>query len=291
MATAAVNGVELYYEDVGQGEPLVFCHEFAGDSRSWAPQVRFFARRYRTITFNARGYPPSTVPEDPAAYSEEASVEDVYGLIRHLGIERAHVCGLSMGGSVALKLGIAHPEACRSLVVAGAGYGSTEHEQFVRDAHTTAELFEREGAAAAAEIYARGPGRQRFLEKDPLGWAEFRDLLATHSAVGSAHTLRRVQARRRTIYEVGDQLPDMHVPTLVAVGDEDELCLEPGLFMKRRLPNAGLAIFPNTGHTLNLEEPDLFNRTVLDFLTLVEQGRWTPRGEVSTSLFPSEARR
>ncbi len=215
------------------------------------------------------------------------SVEDAYGLIRHLGIDRAHVCGLSMGGAVALKLGIAHPEVSRSLVVAGAGYGSTNHEQFVREANATAEMFEREGAKRATEVYARGPSRQRFLAKDPQGWGEFLDLLKTHSAVGSAHTLRRVQARRRTIYEVGDELPAMAIPTLVIVGDEDELCLEPGLFMKRRLPNAGLAIFPKTGHTMNLEEPALFNQTVLDFLTAVEQDRWTPRTDAaSTSILP-----
>ena len=289
MPHAPVNGVELYYEVVGEGDPLVFCHEFAGDYRSWIPQVRFFARRYRTIVFNARGYPPSSVPDDPAAYSEEASVEDVYGLIRHLGIDQAHVCGLSMGGSVALKLGIAHPEVCRSLTVAGAGYGSTNHEQLVRDAHAAAALFEQ-GADKAAELYGRGSSRQRFLQKDPQGWAEFRDLLAQHSGPGSAHTLREVQAKRMTIYEVGDQLPDLQVPTLVVVGDEDDLCLEPGLFMKRRLPNAGLAVLPKTSHTVNLEEPALFNQILLDFLTAVEQGRWLPRNDTSTSLLPEEAR-
>ena len=291
MPHASVNGVDLYYEVVGEGDPLVFCHEFAGDTRSWTPQVRFFARRYRTIVFNARGYPPSSVPTDPRDYSEEKSVEDVYGLIRHLGLDQAHICGLSMGGSVTLKLGIAHPEVCRSLTVAGAGYGSTNHEQFVRDAHASAELFERDGPARAAELYGRGPSRQRFLQKDPHGWAEFRDLLAQHSGPGSAHTLREVQAKRTTIYEVGDDLPNVQVPTLIVVGDEDDLCLEPGLFMKRRMPNAGLAVLPKTGHTLNLEEPALFNQILLDFLTAVEQGRWLPRNDTTTSLLPDEARR
>jgi pimeloyl-ACP methyl ester carboxylesterase len=284
MATVSVNGVELYYEEAGEGRPLIFCHEFAGDYRSWEPQVRFFARRYRTVVFNARGYPPSSVPEDPSAYSEETAVEDVYGLIRELGLQRAHVCGLSMGGSVALKLGIAHPNACLSLVVAGAGYGSTEHDRFVSDANATADLFDQHGAEATAELYARGPSRQRFMQKDPHGWSEFRDLMRTHSARGSAMTLRQVQAKRRTIFEVGDQLPGMRIPTLILTGDEDELCLEPALFMKRRLPNAGLAIFSNTGHTLNLEEPALFNQTVLDFLTMVDQGRWTPREATGASL-------
>ncbi len=288
MPSVTVNGVELYYEEVGEGQPLVFCHEFAGDYRSWAPQVRFFARRYRTIAFNARGYPPSTVPSDPGQYSEELSVEDTYGLIRALGIDRAHVVGLSMGGSVALKLGIAHPDVCRSLTVAGAGYGSTNHDQFVRDASASAELFERDGPAKAADLYGRGSSRQRFLQKDPQGWAEFRDLLAQHSGPGSAATLREVQVKRKTIYDVGHELPAVQVPTLIMVGDEDDLCLEPALFMKRTLPNAGLAVLPKTSHTLNLEEPALFNQLLLDFLTAVEQDRWLPRNDTSTSLLPDD---
>jgi pimeloyl-ACP methyl ester carboxylesterase len=287
MGTANVNGVGLYFEEVGEGEPLILCHEFAGDYRSWEPQVRFFARRYRTIVYNARGYPPSEVPTDPAAYSEEALAEDTVGLMRHLGIESAHVCGLSMGGAAALKLGLGHPEVCRSLVIAGAGYGTTNREQFVQDARVVAEMFEREGAERTAEQYARGPSRQRFMLKDPHGWAEFRDLLKTHSGPGSALTQRGVQAKRRTIFDVGDELPSLRVPTLIVVGDEDDLCLEPAIFMKRRMPNAGLAVLPNTGHTLNLEEPDLFNRAVLDFLTAVEQGRWIGRPTTATALLPT----
>ena len=100
MALAPINGVEIYYEEHGQGTPILFCHEFAGDYRSWAPQVRFFARRYRCITFSARGYHPSSVPTDDAAYSEEQSVEDAYELLRFLGIDKAHIVGLSMGGNV-----------------------------------------------------------------------------------------------------------------------------------------------------------------------------------------------
>src|SRR3712207_620252 len=144
MPTARVNGVELYYEETGEGEPLILSHEFAGDYRSWEPQVRYFSRRYRVITWNYRGYPPSEVPADPSVYSDEQLVEDLYGLLRYLGLEQAHIAGLSMGGAIALKLGIAHPKVCRSLVIAGAGSGSVDHERFVREAEIQAERFERE---------------------------------------------------------------------------------------------------------------------------------------------------
>ena len=95
-------------EEAGQGVPLVFVHEFAGDARSWHLQARHFARRYRTIAFNARGYPPSDVPEDPGLYSQDHAVEDIRGLLDALGIERAHVCGLSMGGYATLLFGLRH---------------------------------------------------------------------------------------------------------------------------------------------------------------------------------------
>src|SRR5512146_2667937 len=131
MAYATVDGVRLYYEEVGTGTPLVFVHEWGGEAASWAPQVRYLARRYRTIAFNARGYPPSGVPDDPAAYSQSRAVEDIRGLLDALGIDRAHVCGLSMGGYATLLFGLAHADRARSLAVCGAGYGSgADREQF-----------------------------------------------------------------------------------------------------------------------------------------------------------------
>ena len=289
MPTARVNGVELYYEQTGEGYPLVFSHEFAGDYRSWENQVRFFSRRYRVITWNYRGYPPSEVPSDPAAYTEEQLVEDLFGLLGQLGIAQAHIAGLSMGGAISLKLGIAHPEVCRSLTIAGAGSGTVDHEQFVRETLAQADRFERE-PDSAFESYGRGPARLQLLRKDPRGWAEFLEQLKTHSPRGSANTFRGVQARRKTIFDVGEELARVEVPALIMIGDEDEPCLEPGLFMKRRMPNAGLVVFPKSGHAINLEEPALFNRFMLDFLTAVEQDRWLPRGEVTTSLLPAEAR-
>ena len=143
MPKAKVNGINLYYEEHGQGIPLVFVHEFAGEARSWDPQVGFFSRRYRTIAYNARGYPPSDVPEDPSAYSQRQAVDDIRGLLDALDIARAHVCGLSMGGYAALHFGLDYPERALSVVVAGCGYGSvqTDREQFRRDSALTAQRF------------------------------------------------------------------------------------------------------------------------------------------------------
>lgn len=290
MPVVQVNGIDLYYEEAGAGTPLVFSHEFAGSHESWEPQLDFFARRYRVIAYNHRGYPPSSVPADPHDYAEELLVADLRGLLDALGIARAHVAGLSMGGATVLKFAIAHPDRCLGAVVAGAGSGAVDPPQFRRDCAHTAVVFEQQGSEAVAAFYARGPARVQYLRKDPRGWQRFRDLFAQHSAQGSASTMRRVQMERRTIYEVEDELRRLSVPVLIMVGDEDEPCLEPALFMKRRIPNAGLWVFPKSGHAINLEEPALFNQALLEFLTAVEQGRWLPRAEVSGSMLPADAR-
>ena len=290
MPLADVNGIQIYYEEAGSGVPLIFSHELAGSWESWKDQSRFFARRYRVIAYNDRGYPPSTVPDEPGAYSEEQSVEDLRGLMDALGIDRAHMAGLSMGGAITLKFGIAHPERCRSLTIAGAGSGTTNREQFLREQDAVARSFETQGSAAVAEVYTRGPARVQFSGKDPVGFDEFFRLFSAHSADGSARTIRGVQMKRRSIYEVEDEMRAVQVPALILTGDEDELCLEPALFMKRTMPNAGLAVIPKSGHTINLEEPALFNQLVLDFLTRVEQGAWHPRAEVATSMLPPQVR-
>jgi len=285
MPTGLINGVHLYYEEAGHGVPMIFVHEFAGEARSWAPQVRFFRRCYRTITFNARGYPPSDVPEDPAAYSQRQAVEDIRGVLDYLQIHKAHVIGLSMGGYAALHFGLRYPERALSLVVAGAGYGSKaeDRDNFRRDCAALAERFERESMETVAAMYAMGPARVQFRDKDPQGWEQFCELLKQQSAKGHALTMRRVQIMRESIYELGERMARLTVPTLIVAGDEDDACLEPALYMKRTIPTAGLLIIPKSGHTINLEEPDVFNRQVFDFVSTVDAGRWTPRNLASVS--------
>jgi pimeloyl-ACP methyl ester carboxylesterase len=277
-------GVRLYYEEAGEGSPIVFVHEFGGTYRSWEPQLRAFARRHRCITFAARGYPPSDVPASVDAYSQALAVQDIAAVMDAAGIERAHVVGLSMGGFAALHFGLDFPARARSLVVAGAGYGAEkQYEMYFRDVSLeVAKQFEEQGSAQFAKTYSIGASRVQFQNKDPRGWREFADLLGQHSSIGAANTMRGVQARRPSIYDLEDRLRAMPVPVLVVVGDEDDHCLQPGIFMKKTIPAAGLLVLPKTGHTLNLEEPDHFNRFVGDFIAQVEAGRWPPRDPRAT---------
>lgn len=274
MPTAYVNGVELYYEVTGDGFPLVFSHEYAGDYRSWEPQARFFSRRYKVVTYNHRGFPPSGVPTDPGAYSQDILIEDLYQLLRYLQISTAHIAGLSMGANVALNFGLRHPEMCTSLVVAGCGAGSVNPEQFAQEMKDVVEHLEKVGMREFAELFSQGPARVQFRRKDSRGWYEFRKQLAEHSAIGSTLIMKGVQLRRPSIFLLKATLKELQVPTLLLIGDEDEACIEPTIFMKRHIPRAGLAVFPQSGHAINLEEPDFFNCVMQDFLTKVEIRKW-----------------
>ena len=279
------DGVSLSYEEAGSGTPVVFVHEFAGDARSFEPQMRQFARTYRCIAANARGYPPSDVPDDPQQYSQARARDDIRSILDALGIERAHICGISMGAFATLHFGLRYPERALSLVLGGCGYGAepARQAQFRAEAEQNAATIRAEGMAAFAERYATGPARVQLLNKDPRGFAEFRSQLAQHSAEGSALTMLGVQRLRPSLYDFRDQLAAMAVPTLVMTGDEDEPCLDPGLMLKRTIPTARLAVLPGTGHALNLEDPALFNRLVGDFWHLVESGRYTARDRRSVS--------
>ena len=276
---SAHDGTRLYYEEAGTGTPIVFVHEFGGDHRSWEPQMREFSRRHRCVTYGARGYPPSDVPESLEAYSQAIAARDIVSVMDACGIERAHVVGLSMGGFATLHCGLQTPQRALSLVVAGAGYGAEkQHEEYFRNVSLeVAKQFETQGSKEFANTYSQAGTRVQLQAKDPRGWQEFATQLGEHSAKGSAMTMRGVQARRPSIYDLEDGLKKMTLPVLVIVGDEDFHCLQPGIFMKMAIPAAGLAVMPKSGHTLNLEEPAAFNRHVAEFIAAVEAGAWKPR--------------
>jgi pimeloyl-ACP methyl ester carboxylesterase len=283
MPKIHVDTINLYYEEAGSGIPLLFLHEFAGDWRSWEPQVRFFSSRYRAITFSARGYLPSDVPDSPEAYSQDLQIEDLKGLLDVLRIDRAHICGLSMGSSTALFFGLKYPDRVRSLTIAGSGYGSGKNRQeFHRRVAEVADRILKGGMKGVSESYTQGPARVQLQNKNPRAWEEFRRQFEEHSAKGSAFTFLGVQGKRPSIMDLGDQLKKMSLPVLIILGDEDDPGIEGSLFMKRNIPRAGLEVYPRSGHLVNLEEPERFNRSVLDFITAVDAGRWEPRDPRST---------
>jgi pimeloyl-ACP methyl ester carboxylesterase len=272
------DGTELYYEIEGTGTAVVFVHEFAGDYRDWEPQLRYFCRSHRCVTFSQRGYPPSDVPTKAASYSQNIARDDVIALMDALKIDKAHIVGHSMGAYTALHVGIRFPNRCLSVTAAGCGWGSLPDEAqcqaMKKLAAETARMFAEDGIESAAARYADAPMRQTHKNKDPRGWAEFARRLAEHSAEGHALTMLNLQLTRPTLWEMVAELEGFTLPLLVVVGDEDHPCLEGSLFLKRTVPTAALLVVPRAGHTITSEEPAVFNAALAELFAAVETGWW-----------------
>jgi pimeloyl-ACP methyl ester carboxylesterase len=272
---SATDGVKLYYEDAGDGPPILFIHEFAGDWRAWEPQVSHFSRRRRCIVYSARGYPRSDIPEIIDSYSQDIARSDALAVLDHLGIDQAHIVGLSMGGFATLHFGMAYPDRALSLTICGCGYGAEPNtrEEFRTLSLTVADNFENRGSENYAAEYVTVPGRLTFRDKDPRGWAAFVERLTEHPDIGAALTQRGVQAARAGLWDLESSIREISVPTMIVTGDDDQRCLAPGLFLKELIKKSRLFVMPRTGHVLNLEEPELFNTVLDEFLSDVEAGK------------------
>jgi pimeloyl-ACP methyl ester carboxylesterase len=274
----ARDGTRLYVEEAGSGTPVVFVHEYAGDYRTWEPQMRYFSRAHRCVTYSQRGYPPSDVPEEAARYGQDIARDDVLALMDALNIDKAHVVGHSMGAYTALHVGIKAPARCISVVAAGCGWGSTpdanKREEMKALAAEAGKMFAAESMASAAAKYAQQPMRLAQKHKDPRGYAEFARMLAEHSAQGHAQTMLNLQLKRPTLWEMEAALKRFSVPLLIVVGDEDEPCIDGSVFLKRTVPTAGLLMIPRSGHNLPSEEPAAFNAALADLFAAAEAGCW-----------------
>jgi pimeloyl-ACP methyl ester carboxylesterase len=275
---AAADGTGLHVEESGSGTPVIFIHEYAGDYRSWEPQMRHLSRQYRCVTYSQRGYPPSDVPSDPGRYAQDIARDDVIAVMDALHIDKAHIVGHSMGAYTALHVGIRYPQRCLSVTAAGCGWGSdpdaAKRAAMQAMAAETGKMFADEGIAAAAAKYADAPMRQAFKHKDPRGWAEFARMLAEHSATGHALTMLNLQMKRPTLWDMAAELKAFSVPLLVITGDEDDLCLDGSVFLKRTVPTAALLVLPRAGHTINSEEPAAVNAALAELFAAAEAGRW-----------------
>lgn len=273
------DNVRLYFEEAGSGTPMIFLHEYAADHTNWEPQMRYFSRGHRCIAYSARGYTPSDVPPSPESYTYKHFYSDALAVLDHLKIASAHFVGLSMGSYSSLQVGLNAPGRLLSMTLAAVGSGSSLEnlETFRQQCRANAEQYDAIGSAQVAKATREAPSRIPFLQKDPRGHADFYNALARHDAKGSANTMRSFQGGRPSIYTLTDAIGRVPTPALIICGDEDDACIEPSLFLKKHLPASGLAMFPKSGHVLNLEEPALFNEMVERFIALVEAGRWPVR--------------
>ena len=248
---ATLNGIGIEYQDGGQGAPVLLGHGYSATGRMWDGQRAALGDRYRIISWDMRGHGQTDSPDDPAQYSAALTVADMRALLRHCGVERAVVGGLSLGGYVSLAFYQAHPEMVRALVICDSGPG-------YRNAEARAAWNAR-ALGRAAELEARGlealAGRSR----------EMREAIGHHrSAQGLAHAARGMLAQRDST--VIDSLPSIRVPTLIVVGDRDQPFLAPCEYMAKKIPGARLEVVADAGHSSNLDQPAAFNRVLGSFL-------------------------
>jgi pimeloyl-ACP methyl ester carboxylesterase len=271
---AARDGTGLYCESNGGGSAVVFVHEFGGSCRSFDPQVAAFQSSHRCVTFNARGYPPSDVPPSVDSYSQDIAAEDIIGVLDGLEIGRAHLVGVSMGAASSLQTAIKHPARVLSATLASIGTGSdAKPEESQAQMENMARLIESQGLAKLAASMGNSPSRRKLKEKDPAEFRKFAEELMALSPLGMANTMRGVQKRRAPIYAHESELAAVSMPVLVVLGGDDAGCRGPSEFLARKLPRARLEVFPDTGHLINIEDAQRFNRLLLGFVDGVDAER------------------
>ncbi len=248
MATINRDGVNIYYEDDGAGPAILLSHGYSATSRMWEAQVAALKNSYRVITWDMRGHGQSDSPDDPAAYSEAATVDDMAAILKHLGIQSAVIGGLSLGGYMSLAFNIAHPGMVRALMLfdTGPGYKNpVAREGWNETSRKRAETFEAKGL-------------------DALGSSAEVRVSQHRSAQGLAHAARGMLAQFDS--RIIESLDSIKVPTLVLVGEKDQPFLGATDYMAKKIPGATLATIPDAGHASNIDQPVAFNEAVERFL-------------------------
>jgi pimeloyl-ACP methyl ester carboxylesterase len=268
--------IGIHYEVRGTGPAILFAHESTGDHTNWRAQVEHFAPHFTCIAYNSRGYPPSGVPASPESYSQEIFVSDMLAVLDHLQVERAHIVGLSMGSMTALHFGLRHPDRALSLVLAGTGPGQSRAavETFNAQVQALADQLETRGWGGIMEDYDAAPDRRQLRWKNPSMHRTYLERLRNRDHAVSARILRRVVCTRPVLAELKEELAEMDLPVLIATGDQDSDCLPTSLFLRSVLGRSGLAVFPRSGHAVNLEEPRLFNDLLDGFYRSLMAGKW-----------------
>jgi len=245
---ARLNGVAIDYEVSGSGPAVLLSHGYGSTRHMWDEQHRALDG-WRVVSWDMRGHGQTDSPDDPARYSAALTVADMRALLQHLGVQRAIIGGLSLGGYVSLAFALAHPEMTSALVIcdSGPGYRNPEaRAAWNQRAHERAANLEANGLDALAR-------RSRETQQ------------AVHrSAQGLAHAARGMLAQEGS--QVIDGLGSIRVPTLVIVGDQDQPFVAPSEYMAKKIPGARLEVIPGAGHSSNLDQPEIFNRVLREFL-------------------------
>lgn len=248
MATIIRDDVKIYYEDHGNGEAILLTHGYSATSKMWAGQIGSLSEKYRVISWDMRGHGESDSPDALGLYSEAHTIGDMAAILDECGIDTAVIAGLSLGGYMSLAFNLKYPERVAGLMLfdTGPGYKNDKARESWNDmARKRADVIDEEGLAA-------------------LGNSSEVRVSSHTSAAGMANAARGmlVQVDDRII----QSLPEVTVPTLVLVGENDRQFLGATDYMALKIPGAVKEIIPDAGHAANIDQPELFNRAVLDFI-------------------------
>lgn len=270
MPRFSVDGAQINVETAGSGPALVLLHGFTASAATWEPHMGEFARRYHTVAVDLLGHGLSDAPDDPRRYGIAHHVEDVVGVLDRLGIRRASVLGYSMGGRVALALAIAAPDRLSALVLESASPGLRDPEvRLTRAAQDAmlADAIERDGVEAFVDQWEQLPLFATHASLPEGVRSALRALRLQNRAKGLANILRGFG--QGAMMPMHDFLGGIRMPTLILAGALDRQYCEVGRDMSARIPSAVLRIVEGAGHTIHLEQPEIFRQTVLDFLAAV----------------------
>lgn len=263
-------GIELYYEDIGGGRPVVFLHGFTGSTRDWQAQIDLIKDGYRSVAMDFRGHGCSEAPPSEEAYSVYQFSDDVYALLRHLDIEGCCLVGHSMGGFTALQFALDHPDMIKGLVLVDTSSGEWDNDpDYPALRKKLDELAQTEGIEAAFEFDAENnPARIEWYRKNPA-WREIAKQRALKTSVeGYVYIPRSFQKWR----PVTNRLGEIKVPVLIFLGEDDRHFTRAGNILKDKIPRSQLVIVPGANHNPHQENPEFFNRHFAEFLT---QPAWT----------------
>lgn len=259
---ATLNGTTFYYEMAGTGEPLVLVHAGICDSRMWDDQFAVFAQQYQVVRYDLRGY-----GQTPPVAGAFAHHDDLFALLRYLGLERAHLLGCSMGGSACLDFALAYPDWVKTLTLVGSSpSGYRANRPLPAQLPAVDEALQRGDFAQAAELEVQ-------IWMDGIGRTPDQLSPALRARV---HAMDMI-ALQNEVLELGEPQPldppaverlhELQLPTLLLVGDLDQpRILDAIAFMADRLPQVQQVVMPGTAHLPNLEQPTHFSELVLNFL-------------------------
>jgi 3-oxoadipate enol-lactonase len=275
MADVLVNGIRLHYRVSGAGTPLVLAHGFGATLDMWSEQSEAFSERYRFVVYDSRGHGRTEAARDWRSYSADDYVEDQRQLMDHLGIDSAYVGGLSMGGMIALQFALTHPERVQALLLCDTSASNRHVEGLQGDRSqggpgTALRRFIFRDVVPAGFVLARYLPLARLpqLRAAPEGVKSYVRNLRCHTALGLRGAWHALMERP----DLEDRLEEIRAPTLIVVGDRDNL-LAPSRLMQQRIRGCRFVLIKDSAHGTANWRPEAFTRAVLEFLEDVEAGR------------------